>query len=154
VVGLVALASLGASLVAIEGGSPLPPGEQAVSYGDAVIDVPSTWVVQLHSPCHVYAPGEVVLGPVKATFCPREPRLPNDETIVHMGPVVMLYKQGHWLARAWHGLQVLVPPRRTSTLELQWVVPSLGIQIQAGGPRASAVLHSLHAGALLGGTGL
>jgi hypothetical protein len=137
------IAGLSVAGGAVAAGSPtdrtvhvaIPAGWKSNSYGHATISVPKSWVVEHNTNCS--RPNSLLLGfPNPLEFCPNE-RAPSSVAIFH--PVDQPAPTGAFTKV--NGLPVYVT--MGSPFMLEWIAPTLGLEITGMGPGASRIMHTL-----------
>jgi hypothetical protein len=118
-----------------------PPGWTPLTYRDAQISVPSSWVVQapLGSVCGVTTPGGVLFGRpyLSVRFSGSRCRLPPTTVFVS---TLRQYPRLPPAQRI-NGIPVTRLPEGRGALS--YAVPSLGVEVTAVGPKASRVIATL-----------
>jgi hypothetical protein len=116
-----------------------PPGWTPLTYRDAQVSVPSSWVVQgsAGSVCWVTTNGGVLFGRQSRQARPNGCRLPPTTVFVSAIP----YRSARGLTQHING----IPVRRLSAArgELSFAAPSLGVEVTAVGPKARQVIATL-----------
>jgi hypothetical protein len=124
----------------------VPKGWKTYTDGRVAIAVPGTWEVKRDSNCpDATAPGALLLGfPTPLEYCPA-----YRSTVSYVALIVppAAAGTGSWsVARETpdmiHGVEVY--PGFGSPAALQWMAPSLGIEIIGTGPLADSIVSTLH----------
>lgn len=126
----------------------IPAGWKSYTYGKMAIAVPGSWLAKHNTNCpNSPAPGTLLLGlPPILSFCAAF-QYPNSVVTVQQLGVEPKSTFGFSNAekpRSINGIPVYLG--FGSPTMIQWIVPSLGVEITGTGPDSNRVLHTLHKG--------
>jgi hypothetical protein len=117
----------------------IPEGWHSYSYRGVMISVPMRWAVKHNTNCpNTSAPGALLLGyPRTLEFC-ADYQYTNDYVAVYASPVATT-ATGESIKV--NGLTVDVG--FGSSAQLEWNIPSLGLQVTAGGSQGKRIVRTL-----------
>lgn len=118
-----------------------PPGWSAVTFRDAQVSVPSSWVVQgsLGSVCGVTTPGAVIMGRAMSQPAHRPARCRLPATTVFLSEIP--FRPRPVMRQHLNGIPVAPLPDGPDVVS--YAVPTLGVEVTASGPMASQVVATL-----------
>jgi len=125
--------------------SVVPKGWKTYEYQGAAISVPPTWTVKHDLNCpNTSGPGALLLGlPAILDHCPEYHYPANVVALSTVGPATERGPSCQRLIRV-NGLSVTpCGPSSDASADTVWLVPALGIEAMASGPRSMAVLRTL-----------
>ena len=120
----------------------IPKGWQSDAYGGVMISVPESWAVEHDTNCHITnAPGVLLLGyPKMLDTCVLGPHLHGTNNYVAIyasrGPTTAtgaIIKVNSLTVSVGFG----------SPAQLEWNIPSFGLQVIAGSSKGERILHTL-----------
>jgi hypothetical protein len=117
----------------------IPKGWKSYTYGGVTISVPKSWAVKHNTNCHnTSAPGALLLGyPKTPFFCPSY-QYSISFVAIH-GSMGAIPPAGSPVKV--NGLTVDVGAGTPEQLE--WTIPSFGLQVTASGSEGERILHTL-----------
>jgi hypothetical protein len=121
----------------------VPEGWKTDTYGKVAISVPGTWQVKRDTNWpNTAAPGALLLGyPKTPEFCPEYRSTVSDVALINP-PGAASWSVAREKPEMINGVEVY--PGFGSPAALEWMVPSLGIEIIGTGPLADTIVSTLH----------
>jgi hypothetical protein len=117
----------------------IPKGWNSYTYGEVKISVPKSWAVKHNTNCpNTSAPGVLLLGFPKV--------LENCPEYQYSTSVVAVYDSVGTITQTGNPIKVnglTVDVSFGSPKQLEWTVPSLGLQVTASGSEGERILHTL-----------